>query len=210
MQTVVQVIGEEHEDTQDEPGAVEVATGATIRDATMVKPPDRIEIDKTDETNTNGTLVLVSTDHVTVGTPDDARGATIADTTEMDPLDVTQRTRYPSLTSMEKDRVAKAPTRDYGNTSCTPTCVYPLDASVWPARRNCARGSSTRRTIPRKSRLCCLALCCRCRNRRPVFPCYSGSKCGLFRDRKSNPKQEVKPKVGLRPLHQTNHATRHS
>ena len=124
------MIGEEHEDNQDEPGAAEVATGATLRDATMVKPPDRIEIDKTDETNTNETLVLVSTDHVTVGTPDDARGATIADTTEMDPLDATQRTRYPSLTNMEKDRVARVPTREHGSTACTPTCVYLSDANV--------------------------------------------------------------------------------
>ena len=92
-QTVVKTSGEDNEDNRDEPGAAEVANGAT--DATMVKPSDRIEIDKTDNANRNETLVMVSADHETVETPDDARGATIAIATEMDPLDATQRTQHP-------------------------------------------------------------------------------------------------------------------
>ena len=127
------MIGEDHDNTQDEPGAVEKATG-TIRDDTMVKPSELIVSDRTDEISMTETIGLVSTHHATDGSPDgildDTRGATIADTTEMGPLDATQRTRYPSLTNMEKDRVARVPTREHGSTACTPTCVYLSDANV--------------------------------------------------------------------------------
>ena len=87
----------------------------------MVKPTDQSKIVETDNVNRNETLVMMRSDHETVVTQGDARGATIAIAVAMDPMDVTRQTQYRSLTSMEKDRVGRAPTRDYGNTSYTPT-----------------------------------------------------------------------------------------
>ena len=130
------VTGEDHDNNnQDKPGemVVEKATGA-IHDDTMVKPLEMIVSDRTDAINMPETGGMMSSHHATDGRPDgtldDDRGATIADTTEMDPLDATHRTRYPSLTSMEKDQVAKVPTREHGSTACAPTCVCLSDANV--------------------------------------------------------------------------------
>ena len=60
------MIGEDHDNTQDEPGAVEKATG-TIRDDTMAKPFEMIVSDRTDEINMPETIGIVSTHHATDG-----------------------------------------------------------------------------------------------------------------------------------------------
>ena len=125
--------GEGHDKTQDEPGEVAKATG-TIHADTMVKPLELIVSDRTDAINMPETGGRMSSHHATDGRPDgtldDDRGATIADATEMGPLDATQRTRCLFLTNMEKDRVAEVPTRGHGSTACIPTCVYLSDANV--------------------------------------------------------------------------------
>ena len=144
---------------------VATATGDidNLRDTT-VRPTDRIEIFGTDELSTNVTLVTTRSHRGTAETQGNDRGVMNAIAIATGPMDVTHQTRYLFLTNTGKYRVAKEPTNDKGNIDCIPTCVWLLDANVWPAKRSCAHGNSIQRTTPRKPKLYCIHAVCVCRH----------------------------------------------